>query len=224
MKLNCNGIVIYSRDEAAKYDKESSFYTSYGEPWFLMDEIFDSAYMFPQKNIPRILSDMSFLTEYIKVCKERDFNINAYLFFSEDDGSVLDKKAEYDFLSISKLIGYDFLELSMSYSLVYDILVKDFSSGVISFSDDEEETDDFLMKVYDYRSDLNEYTLFDDIEQLRQFVNENSEYVNASCEKLVIPGIDLLIELSSKQGKQINEGIIYQVWKIDMQKINDLII
>lgn len=224
MKLNCNGIVIYSRDEAAKYDKESFFYTSYGEPWFLMDEILDSTYMFPQKNIPRILSDMSFLTEYIKVCKERDFNINAYLFFSEDDGSVLDKKAEYDFLSISKLIGYDFLELSMSYSLVYDILVKDFSSGVISFSDDEEETDDFLMKVYDYRSDLNEYTLFDDIELLRQFVNENSEYVNASCEKLVIPGIDLLIELSSKQGKQINEGIIYQVWKIDMQKINDLII
>ena len=217
MDLYCNGIVIYSKDEEAKFSKDSSFEASYGEPWFLVDEEFEGACIFPEKNTPRTLAKMPEIQKYINAAVGRGFDVEAYLCFSKANYPCMEKEIEHKLLKISDLIGYDYLNISMGYSLVYDVLVKSFLWENISFSEEENESEEVLSFIYNYRDYLNSWKIFDDKQKLKAFIQDNEAYVKQSCENLVLPELGITIDL--KQGVKIDESLVFQMWKVDMQKL-----
>jgi len=218
MDINCNGVVIYSKDEEAKFCKDSYFESSYGEPWFLTGEEFEGACIFPKKNTPRTLVNMQKIRNYINVAISRGFNAEAYLCFSKANYPCMEKETEHILLKISDLIGYDYLNLSMGYSLVYDVLIRSFLWENISFSEEEDENEKALSSIYNYRDCLNSWKIFDDKQKLEAFIQDNEAYVKQSCENLVLPELGITVDL--KYVKKIDESLIFQMWKINMEKLD----
>ncbi|MBQ9358074.1 MAG: hypothetical protein IJT95_00840 [Abditibacteriota bacterium] len=211
MNLYCNGLFVSSNDPSALFDPEGSFDTVYGEPWFLQNEPFDTASLFPEKNTLRALSDVKTVMEYVTAAGVRGIDPDIYMIYSPLEKPRMNSTLELRIKDICRPLGYDILSLSVNYSLIYDVLEKE--TGEIDFSEEDTLSD----RVEEFRARLNSSLLFDSPEDCRLFLEGCSAFFTESCEKLVIPGWEDLSVDVSFSGKRVDDNLICRVLRADRE-------
>ena len=213
MDFFCNGMFVASTDSSVKFAPEASFDTVYGEAWFLKKAPYDPATLFPRKNTLRVVPNIRLVAEYVTCAAVSGIDASIWLLYSKMEKPVINHTAELRLRDISRVAGYDILSLSVNYSLIYDVLEKDFSSGSIDFSEEDTLRD----RLSEYRQHMNSSLLFDSPEVCGSFLEECNRYFAENCEKLVTPGWEQLSVSSVFTGMPVDDNLICKLARVDTE-------